>query len=408
MPNKYNPFKPNHPIFDGLFTGRFDELKRIDNALCQTAFENPTNLLFLGERGIGKTSLLLVAKYFANGDITLFDKKHNFISIQININQNTNIEDFVIKFKKQLVREIHKIDKNSKIMDGLWGFLQRLEISGSKINRKDLSVEQLIDNFVYSLSDTVKKIQSERICKDGIVVVIDEVDTATENLKLGSFLKNLSETLVSENTNKVLFILAGLPVTVDILRKSHESSLRLFEELLLKPLSQNNVKEIVLNAIQDINNRKKGTEIVIDKDALESFFGVSEGYPHFLQQIGYSVIDNLASENITKELVEETMFKEGGALDLIGNRYYVDLYYNRINVDSYRQILSIMAERWNDWITKADIRKTFTGSGSELNNGIKALRDRNIILTKRGVKGVYRLQWLSFAFWIRIHKHKKE
>ena len=35
-----------------------------------------------------------------------------------------------------------------------------------------------------------------------------------------------------------------------------------------------------------------------------------------------------------------------------------------------------------------------------MNNGLNALIKRNIILIKEGERGVYRLQWASFAFWI--------
>ncbi len=88
MAYKYNPFKPNHPIYSGLFAGRVKEIHRIDDSLYHTSFENPTNLLFIGERGIGKTSLLLLAKYFANGNIVWEEKKHNFLTLQLSLNQN--------------------------------------------------------------------------------------------------------------------------------------------------------------------------------------------------------------------------------------------------------------------------------------------------------------------------------
>lgn len=405
MSNKYNPFKPNYPIYTGLFAGRFNEIERIDDALFQTAHGNPTNLLFLGERGIGKTSLLLLAKYFANGDIVLDTKKHNFLTIQLNVNNNTTISDFIIKFKKQLQRELHKINKTQKVVENLWGFVKKLEISGFKINETgENSIEQLIDDFTYSFSDTINSLTSgTEIQKDGIVVIIDEADTACPNLRLGAFLKSLTETLVSENSNKALFILAGLPNVTDVLRDSHPSSLRLFEEHTLKPLKKEEIEYIINRAIIEIDE-KTGLKIKLGENAIDKFYEVSEGYPHFLQQIGFCVIANLNGDEITEDLVEKSMYVQGGALDLIGNRYYIDLFYNKIKVDSYRQILSIMAKEWNQWISKTDIRKDFKGSGNDLNNGIKALRDRNIILTKRGVRGVYRLQWLSFAFWIRIHK----
>jgi len=212
--------------------------------------------------------------------------------------------------------------------------------------------------------------------------------------------------LVAENCNNVLFVLTGLPTVSDVLRNSHESSLRLFEEKTLKPLGFDDVKYVVDRALKEIKEKEPENEITVTEEGYKNFHELSEGYPHFLQQLGFSTISNLNSKEIDKDIVFDSMFNPGGALELIGKRYYVDLFYNKINSDLYRQILSIMAEKWNSWISKEEIRKNFSGSGTNLNNGIKALRDRNIILTRRGVRGQYRLQWLSFAFWIKIHKNK--
>lgn len=408
MANKFNPFKPNHPIYSGLFAGRTKEIQRIDDALYHTSFDNPTNLLFIGERGIGKTSLLLLSKYFANGDIIWEQKKHNFLTLQLSINPNTTLIDFVLKFKNALQRELHKIYKSQKIIDNCWGFIKRIEVSGFKINQsEENNIELIIDNFIYSLIETIKSITTEKDhSREGIVVIIDESDTASESLNLGAFLKNLTETLASENCNKILFILAGLPHAIDILRKSHESSLRLFEEHELKPLISYDVKYVVNNAISEINKNDPNVKLSITDEALDVFYDLSEGYPHFLQQIGFSTISMCNNTTIKSKDVEDAMFNVDGALNLIGKRYYTDFFYNKINVDSYRQILIIMAKKWNSWISKQEIRKEFTGSGSNLDNGIKALRDRNIILTRRGVRGQYRLQWLSFAFWINIHSSR--
>ena len=59
-----------------------------------------------------------------------------------------------------------------------------------------------------------------------------------------------------------------------------------------------------------------------------------------------------------------------------------------------------MAEKWNDWVTRNEIKEKFTGKEDALTNGLKALRDKHIIISKEGTKGEYRLQWLSFALWI--------
>lgn len=408
MANRFNPFKPNHPIYSGLFAGRYNEIKKIDNALYQTSFDNPTNLLLIGERGIGKTSLLLLAKNFAQGEIIWESKKHNFLTLQLNINSNTSSLDFILKFQSLLKRELHRLYKTQKIIDDFWGFIKRIEVSGCKINGKENSEEQIIiDDFIYSLIDTVKSIQENKDNpKEGILVLIDEADTASVNLSLGALLKTITETLVSENCNRVLFILAGLPHVTDVLRKSHESSPRLFEEITIGPLNIEDTKFVLRQAVNEINRIEPERNFSMTDDALFQFHSFSEGYPHFLQQIGFSTIDLTDSNTITDKNVSDAMLADGGALELIGNRYYSDLFYNKINVDSYRQILEIMADKWNEWITKEEIRKSFKGSNAILTNGIKALRDRSIILSKRGVRGQYRLQWLSFAFWIKIHKSR--
>ncbi len=52
-------------------------------------------------------------------------------------------------------------------------------------------------------------------------------------------------------------------------------------------------------------------------------------------------------------------FSKGGALELIGDRYYRNDFYNKIQKDSYRQVLRIMASKAHIWVTKADIKRKF-------------------------------------------------
>ena len=66
---KYNPFKPGSIIHPGMFSGRVDELRALESALFQTKNGNPTHFLIHGERGIGKSSLLMVVTYYATGEL---------------------------------------------------------------------------------------------------------------------------------------------------------------------------------------------------------------------------------------------------------------------------------------------------------------------------------------------------
>jgi len=97
------------------------------------------------------------------------------------------------------------------------------------------------------------------------------------------------------------------------------------------------------------------------------------------------------------------LFKE----KFIEDRYYEDMY-GKIKKDSYRQILNIMARKSNDWVSKKEIKKKFKGKKTTLENGIKALRDRDIILSKPGSRGLYRLQLIGFAVWISKNNSRSE
>lgn len=412
MAIRYNPFRPNSPVYTGMFAGRIKEIDRIDELLYQAKLANPTNILIIGERGIGKSSLLLVANHFSKGTLTWAENKHNFLTIQVSLSADTTMIDLARKLNAGIIRELDKSEPGLTFVKNSWDFLQRWEVAGIRYRQEkhDSNMSELIDNLSFSIADTVKAVTKStattELClrdqKDGIVFLIDEADNASKELNLGSFLKNLSETLVKEECNKVMIILAGLPRLRNVLLESHESSLRLFEEYELPSLSPDEVKHVIQRGLEEYNNQvKPDDKISINDGSLGHIVYYSEGYPHFVQQIGSSVFLVNTDNIITVEDIKKGMFMPGGALDLIGDKYYKDLYYNRINVDSYRQILQIMAQKWDDWVSKKDIEKQFRGKPSALINGIKALRDRNIILSKSGAKGQYRLQWKSFAFWIK-------
>lgn len=416
MNKKYNPFKPNSPVFTGMFSGRIYELERLDYLLFQTQMNNPTHILINGEIGIGKTSLLIVANHFAKGTLQWEEEKYNFITIQVSIRPETTLIDFAKKLNTQIKRVLSQSEQGVTFLKKTWEFLTKFESNFIRYKSREqkFSEEEILDNTIYSIVDTVKAITEDtaitelklRKKNDGIVILLDEVDHASQNLNLGLFLKNLSETLVQENANKVLFILSGLPKTRDILRNSHESSLRLFEEFKLTPLSRKEVDQVIKRGLEEAN--KHGSQKTVENEALEYIYIYSEGYPHFVQQIGYSAFMLDTDNNIDKSDVDHAMFVKNGALDLIGDRYYKDMYYGKIKKDSYRQILNIMARKFNDWVSRKEIEKEFKGKKTTLTNGIKALRDRNIILSKPGSRGLYRLQWIGFAVWINKKNSRSE
>lgn len=72
---------------------------------------------------------------------------------------------------------------------------------------------------------------------------------------------------------------------------------------------------------------------------------LSEGYPHFIQQFAHSVFAADTDNVIDAHDVVSGVLGRRGAMELIGDRYYRDSYYNKIQKDSYRQVLRIMADK---------------------------------------------------------------
>ena len=235
---------------------------------------------------------------------------------------------------------------------------------------------------------------------DGVLILFDEGDKASKELSLGAFLKMLLERVQRHGCSHLMVGIAGLANLRDVLYASHESSLRLFDALTLDRLSKDDVDSVIDRCLASAKERNEVPTSIDDSGRSSR---LSEGYPHFIQQLGYCAFDQDDDGVITQEDVSLGAGGQGGAIELIGDRYYRDDFYNRIQKDSYRSVLRIMSLKFDDWITKKEIRESFNGKETTLDNAIHALRSRNIIHSKEGTRGVYRLQNKAFALWITLY-----
>lgn len=237
---------------------------------------------------------------------------------------------------------------------------------------------------------------------DGLLILIDEADNASPDLSLGSFSKMLLQRIQRQSCEKVMIGLAGLPELRQVLLESHPSSLRLFEELPLGRLSDSEVETVIDRCLARANEDSP-EKVTITDDAKKALVSLAEGYPHFIQQFGYCAFALDDDGEITADDVFKSALGKRGGLEIIGDRYYRNDFYNKIQKESYRQVLRIMAEKDDGWIAKPEIKEKFQGKESTLDNAIQALRERHIILSQEGQRGVYRLQHRGFALWIKLY-----
>lgn len=407
---RVNPFNPSSPVNPGMFVGRLNEVERLEAALVQAKSGTPNHFMLTGERGIGKTSLLLYLRAVASGTMEIQGEPMRFLTINTQIEAQTSQISLIRRIERDLNRELGNIEFFRKFLADTWEFLKRVRIADSGVRdvREFTDPDFLLDEFVYSLAKTTNRLVKPQSNDgdlpkfDGILLLIDEADNPAPDLQLGAFAKVVTERLQYEDCGNVLVGLAGLPELGSVLMSSHPSSRRIFEEIVLGRLTDAEVNGVIdrcLARARETNDSK----VTITTEARSSLRVFSEGYPHFIQQFGYSAFAADKDDNISDKDVMQGALGQGGAIELIGDRYYRDDFYRRIQKDSYRKVLRIMADKLDDWITKSEIRAGFRGKESTLNNALKALRDRGIILDKQGERGVYRLQHKAFAIWIRFH-----
>lgn len=387
-------------VTPGMFVGRYEEVLKITQAFGQTMNDSPQHFLIHGERGIGKSSLLIYADALAEGEMEgPAREKYNFIAVKTDLEEGDTQEDLVRKIVLGLKTAMGDRSQFKDMLKASWDFIRRIEAAGVKIrDPQEPTPRGLIDEVVQLLATTSKDLGNQI---EGIVVFIDEADRGARTVGLGNFVKLLTERLTRAGCHNVCIGVAGLPEVLSMLTASHNSSLRLFNIMELEPLSLAEREEVVQRCLDDAY-RRTGILTTIAPDASRYLAELSEGYPHFLQQYSYCAFAMHDGDQIKFADVHEGAYDhENGAIVQLGSQYFHDLYFNQIGSDDYRKVLHAMASDNDNYVTKKQIADRTGLKQATLTNALAALKKRNIIRAKPGIHGSYKLPSRSFAAWLR-------
>jgi hypothetical protein len=397
MANKYNPFRPDKAIPPGMFCGRIEELGFIDHCLLQTKGGNPQHFLIEGERGIGKSSLLLVEQWVASGtmDTMARHEKIDFIVVSISLQEQDDHFSVIRKIAAELRKQIHQRNAFKKMAIAAWDFISRIEAGGIRYNRGNEAPDES-ELLSYLQADLVAIASGLDGVADGILLLIDEADKPPSDSHLGLICKSLTEELSRRGCERVCIGLAGLPSLLGVLKGSHESSPRIFRTMELKPLTFYERRRVIDLALKEATE-KNGFEVKINDEAANMIANLSEGYPHFLQEFGYYAFEEDEDNVITDSDVRNSLFKENGSFDQLGRKYFSE-YYQAPSSDDYRKILDVMADHLDDPVSRAQI---IAESKVKVDNALRSFCGKNVILKHEIGQGQYRLPTKSFAVWIK-------
>lgn len=139
MSGKVNPFRPGHPIGPGMFAGRLNEIHLMQAALRQTKAGRPSNLMIIGERGIGKSSLLLVAQALAKVNTSELGP---FLVVDTDLDVRSTQLGLVKKIEMGLRRNLSETEKARSFLKEAWEFLQRIEAHGFGLKPEERGMYQ--------------------------------------------------------------------------------------------------------------------------------------------------------------------------------------------------------------------------------------------------------------------------
>jgi AAA+ ATPase superfamily predicted ATPase len=388
-----------------MFVGRVSELRTLETALFQTQNGNAEHFLIHGERGIGKSSLLMVINYYATGMITTLEgNKYSFLVVCIELEPNDTYEDIIRKVARELQRQLDSNQVLKKRLKDIWQFITKWEVLGVKYNREttppDAMLEELADKFA-TIANTIAQYDS------GIFLFIDEADKPPPSAGLGEFVKFLTERLTRRGANNVGVGVVGISGVIQKMRKSHKSSVRIPTQIRLSVLETEECTKVVQLGLNEAEE-KNGFRVSIDDDALQFIARLSEGYPHFIQQYAYSSFAQDSDNNIDVTDVIEGLTKENGALQQLGMRFFENMYTDEVRSDDYRTVLQVIAQHSPHYAQRKIIIEKSGLKRHTVDNALAALKRRGSVIAKSGQKGHYRLPSRSFASWIRAFKVSKE
>ena len=403
MSRRYNPFRPDKITPPGLLAGRIEEISNIENFLRQTKFGNPNHFALIGERGIGKSSLILFEQFCAEGKITIHDdeKPLNFIVLNISLRKDDSFLSIIGRISSALKRECDKRhDAFGNLVFSTLTVLSRFEAAGVKYHHAPKATEEEVFSALQNDIEAALNRAADSI--DGILLLIDEADAPSSEANLGLMCKLLTEEMAKRQTDRVCIGLAGFAALPSKLAESHESSLRLFHVFNLKPLEDRERQLVVEMGLQDAN-AKNNDKTHIDEDALSAIATYSEGYPHFLQEFAYCAFEADSDGIIDREDFMNSLFRENGAFDQLGTKYF-DKAYATPSSDDYRKVLHAMSDWLDGWNSRAELIERTGLKPGTVDNALRALKQKDIIVQDDMRAGHYKLPTRSFAAWINIRK----
>lgn len=348
---------------------------------CIRAINSPLGLVAVyGKRGVGKSSLLRQLQQMALGDYTLAEHagvKHlvpknprKYLTVYYSCDaliedgdellkrlcNDQNSEDGLLRLVPNDGKELTEFTRSKEVSGGADLKIVNWGAKGVESSKYARVVEgEIVQTFRNFVSTIVEHQVQKRMKRDGLLILLDEIDVIRDKAGLGSIIKSLS-------SETVKFGVCGIGRDLTALIEDHASVERLLEEgaLHIGPMSQNESTEIVRTA-----NRFFQDSMTIDMDVAERIAKLSEGYPYLVQMFGkacVSLANETSATQVTTSMLDEVLarIKNGTAFPTLESAYQRAIG----NSQGRQLLLHLLAEQdedntlFNDEVGKVVLKET--------------------------------------------------
>lgn len=407
--NTINPFKPGSPVPPGVFAGRGKELGQISKCITQTSHFSPQNILIMGERGIGKTSIAYVVKAMAEKKLPfIHEVQNNLITAYLSVKKNTPspvvISQIVEELETQLEPFRTLLGAASGSIKNFVKNFQSISVQGLEIKtseKKMIPVEEVYIEAKKTLRKCANACKNTESTEDAksICIIVDELDRMADFENFSSFWKGLQETLGADDCNSLMLVFVGMPDIKDKLAADHGSIIRSFTPIYLDKMERQDAEEVIKKALS-------GSGKTISNEAVEKILNYSESFPHLIQELGYSAFEVSESNEIMGEDVDLGIHGNEsypGSIARLGELFFSRMYDEIKKSKNFKEILKIIAtlsgSRQN-WVFRQAVLKEFSGKSTNLDSSIRTLKEKELIIANPEMQGQYRISSKMFQAYI--------
>lgn len=282
-----------------LFAGRSQQIQKLTQRIRLAG----SHAVIYGERGVGKSSLVSIFKYIADGS------KSDINYIRIAATQGDKFRDVILKIFKRMT-----------VLDGE--------------NRKRLA--DYYDDRDITPDDVLLEMQNFALSTLPIIV-IDEFDRLADDdtkTKISDTLK-----LLSDESVPVTFFIVGVSDAVEDLLKGHASIGRAIAEIEMPRMSDEEIIDII-----SVRLRRAGMKIT--SDAIWNCVFVCKGLPHYAHLIGLHAMQSACdrrSLTIAARDVEEATDRSLSEANHSIKEAYERAVYSERKDNIFREVLTACA-----------------------------------------------------------------